>query len=187
MKKREREKVSLPIGRVPPRWNRPIGLLLCCLGRSIWVLVNVCSGSFTEFRHEGRIFAIKLRCSLCTTWLSSSTSKPRFVSMSNTIPCHVSHISTVPAHHICSEIPLLWTIVFPMTELSAILTRLILIVSQSSVEHGELSKLVSLVVVLLIRGRGGSSDDFVDEPCTSIDFVLRVGSDVAVQLIVLIC
>ena len=42
-----------------------------------------------------------------------------------------------------------------MTLFSTVLTQLVLVVSQRSVQRGEFSQLVSLVIVLTLRGRGG--------------------------------
>lgn len=53
------------------------------------------------------------------------------------------------------EVALLRTIVLAVTDPTAVLADLVLVVAQSSVQRGQLAKLVTLVVILTLR-RGGS-------------------------------
>lgn len=50
-----------------------------------------------------------------------------------------------------SEVLLLWTVVLAMTNLSAVLTGLVLVVTKGTVEGGKLAELVALEFVLAFR------------------------------------
>lgn len=64
-------------------------------------------------------------------------------------------VSTRSTDDVGGERPRLGTLVLSVTLFTTVLTQLILVVSQRSVQRGELSQLVSLVVVLAFRSRGG--------------------------------
>lgn len=53
------------------------------------------------------------------------------------------------------KILLLGTVVLAVTDLAAVLTCLVLIVTQGTVQCGKLSKLISLELILTLRDRGG--------------------------------
>jgi hypothetical protein len=49
---------------------------------------------------------------------------------------------------VSSEVSLFGAVVFAMTDTSAVLTDLVFVITESTVQRGELSKLVSLVIIL---------------------------------------
>jgi hypothetical protein len=67
-----------------------------------------------------------------------------------------------------------------------ILTSLIFIITQCTVEGGKLAKLVPLKFVLAFGDRSGSLDDIVDEFLGFVDLVFGVGHDQAMQILFLI-
>lgn len=64
-------------------------------------------------------------------------------------------ISTCSTDNVGGKRPRLGTLVLSVTLFTTILTQLVLVVSQSTVQRGEFSQLISLVVVLAFWGRGG--------------------------------
>ena len=68
-------------------------------------------------------------------------------------PRHVTSATTDSTDDTGSPVLLFGTVVLSMSDSTAILTNLILVVSKRSVERGEFSKLTSLVIVLSFRYR----------------------------------
>ena len=68
-----------------------------------------------------------------------------------TIARHVASVTAHAADNASSVILSLGAVVLAVADLSAVLAGLILIISESSVERGKLSKLVSLEFVLSLR------------------------------------
>jgi hypothetical protein len=67
---------------------------------------------------------------------------------------HVASITANTTDDVCCEVALLWTIVLAMADLTAVLTSLIFIVTESSVKSSKLTKLVALELILAFRNRG---------------------------------
>lgn len=67
------------------------------------------------------------------------------------ISSHVACVTTDTADDVGGEIALFWAIVFSVTNLTTILASLILIVTKSTVECCEFTKLVALELVLAFR------------------------------------
>lgn len=65
----------------------------------------------------------------------------------------MASVSTDTADDAGSEVLFLRAIVLAMTNLATVLASLVLVVSQGTVERGELSKLVTLEFVLTFRNR----------------------------------
>lgn len=78
--------------------------------------------------------------------------------MGNTVTSHVTHVTAVSADDVGGKVSLFRTVPFTMSELAAVLAGLVLVIAKSTVEHGEFSKLLSLVIVLLVRSRSGLVD-----------------------------
>lgn len=72
-----------------------------------------------------------------------------------TITSHMTSLSTDAADDAGSEVLLLWAVVFAVTDFTAILTSLVLVVTKGTVEGSKFTKLVSLQFVLTL-GDGGS-------------------------------
>lgn len=70
-----------------------------------------------------------------------------------TIASHMTGVTTHATDDVGGEITLLGTVVLAMTNLSTVLTTAVFIISQRSVEGGELSKLVALEFVLAFGDR----------------------------------
>jgi len=68
-----------------------------------------------------------------------------------TVSGHMTGVATDTADDVRSVVLLLWTVVFAMTDLSAVLASLILVITQSTVQSSELTKLVTLELVLSLR------------------------------------
>jgi hypothetical protein len=66
----------------------------------------------------------------------------------------MSCISTDATDDVGREVALLWTIVLSVTNLTAVLASLVLVVSERTVECCKLTKLVALELVLAFRNRG---------------------------------
>lgn len=69
-----------------------------------------------------------------------------------------------------------------MTLVTAVFAELILVVAQSTVESGEFTKLIPLVIVLTLGGGSGGFNDLVDEFDAFLDGSFVVGGDDAVHL-----
>lgn len=72
-----------------------------------------------------------------------------------TVASHVAGIATYSADDAGSEVLLLWTVVLAMSYLTTVLTSLVFIVTQSSVQSSEFAELVTLQFVLAL-GNGSS-------------------------------
>lgn len=70
-----------------------------------------------------------------------------------TITSHMSSAAANPTNNISSEVPLFGTIVFAMANATTILTDLIFIVTECTVECCKFSKLVPFMIVLPFGGR----------------------------------
>lgn len=71
-----------------------------------------------------------------------------------TIPRHVASIATDSADNVGGVVLLLRTLPFPVANLPTVLTGLVFIVTQSTVQCSKLSKLVALQLVLAFRNGG---------------------------------
>ena len=69
----------------------------------------------------------------------------------------MSCIAANTADDVGSEVLLLRTVIFTMTDLSTVLTSLVLIITQCSVEGGKFTELVPLQFVLAFRDGGSLS------------------------------
>jgi hypothetical protein len=119
----------------------------------------------------------------------------------------VTSIATDTADNVGSEVLLLRAVIFTMSDLPAVLTCLVLVVTQGTVEGGQLTKLVALEFVLTLGdrsslGHGQDSrlmekasivellshrfNDVVDEFLGLVDLLLGVGHDETVQVLLLV-
>lgn len=72
-----------------------------------------------------------------------------------TIPGHVAGVATDAADDAGGVVLALGTVVLAVTDLAAVLAGLVLVVAEGTVEGGELTKLVSLELVLTFGDGGG--------------------------------
>lgn len=73
-----------------------------------------------------------------------------------------------------------------MTFFATVLTKLVLVVSKSTVKRGQFSKLVPFMVIFAFRSGRSSFYNFVDQGDTSLDLAFIVGGDQTMQFILLI-
>lgn len=71
-----------------------------------------------------------------------------------TIASHMSSVATHTTYDVGGEVLLLGTIILAMADLSAVLARLVLVVTQGSVERRQFSELIPLQFVLAFGDRG---------------------------------
>lgn len=70
----------------------------------------------------------------------------------------MTSIATLATNDVGSEVALLGTVVFAVTDLTAILASLILVITKSTVESSKLTKLITLELILTFWDRGGLSN-----------------------------
>jgi hypothetical protein len=90
--------------------------------------------------------------------------------------------ATNSANDVRGKVALLGTFVFTVTNATAVLTYLILIVTKSTIQSRKLAQLVPLVLVLAFRRGGSCFNDFVDQPDTGCDLLVRVGKNKTVKI-----
>jgi len=73
-----------------------------------------------------------------------------------------------------------------VTNLAAVLAGLVFVVTEGTVECGELAQLVALELVLAFGDRGSRLNDLVDQLLGFGDFFLGVGHDQTVQILILV-
>ncbi|KAI9057220.1 hypothetical protein FKP32DRAFT_1365528 [Trametes sanguinea] len=107
--------------------------------------------SFTELGHKAGILGVEATLHHTTVVRRRSVRVP----VDSTVAGHVTGAAADATDDVRCEVTLLWTIVLPMTNTTAVLANLVFVVAKSTVESGEFAKLVALVVVLAFRSRGG--------------------------------
>lgn len=103
-----------------------------------------------------------------------------------TVAGHMSGISTNAANDVGSEITLLRTIVFTMSNLTTILASLVFIVTKSTVEGGKFSELIPLELVLAFRNGRSRLDDVVHQFLGFVDFFFSVCHDKTMEIFFLV-
>lgn len=78
------------------------------------------------------------------------------------------------------------TVIFAMANLATVLAGLVFVITQSTVERGEFSKLVTLELILAFGNRCGSFDDVVDQLLGLVNLVLRVCHDETMKVFFLV-
>lgn len=73
------------------------------------------------------------------------------IPVDGTVASHVPSAATDTTDNVRCEVTLFGTVILAVTDTAAVLTNLVLIVTESTVEGGQLSELVTLVVVLTFR------------------------------------
>ena len=75
------------------------------------------------------------------------------VSVNGTITSHMPGATADTADDVRCEVTLLRTVILAMTNTTAILADLVLVIAQSTVQSRELAELITLVVILPFWGR----------------------------------
>lgn len=118
-------------------------------------------------------------------------------------PRHVTSLTADAANNVGGKVSLFGAVVLAMADVAAVLANLVLVVAQGTVEHGELSQLSSLVIVVAFRSRSGlcessnptclkqegtthNFNDRIDQLDTFAYFVLSIGDDETVQVFVVV-
>lgn len=92
----------------------------------------------------------------------------------------MASISANTADDVGGEVALLGAVVLSVANLTAVLTGLVLVISEGTVEGGKFSQLVSLELVLTFGDGGSGLDDIVHQLLGFVDLVFGVGHDQAV-------
>lgn len=121
-----------------------------------------------------------------------------------TITSHVTSVTADTTDDVGCEVALFGTIVLAVTDLTAVLASLVLIVTQGTVESSQLTQLVALELVLAFGDRSSlesvslhfrfertgvlaySFDDVVNQLLGLVDLLLGVGHDQAVKILLLV-
>jgi hypothetical protein len=98
----------------------------------------------------------------------------------------MASIATNTADNVGGKVALFGAIVFAMTDLSTVLTSLVFIVTQCTVESGEFSKLVAFELVLTFGNRGSCFNNIVDQLLGLVDLLLRICHDQTVKIFFLV-
>lgn len=102
------------------------------------------------------------------------------------IPGHVTSVAADSADDIGGKIALLWAVELAMTDLTAILTSLVLIITESTIESGELTKLIALQLVLTFGNGCGCFNHIVDQLLGLVDLLLGICHDQAMEVLFLV-
>ena len=133
--------------------------------------------SLPELCHERRVLRIECRLFVLLQIRVASSS---------TVSGHVSCSSTQTTDDVGIVHSLLGAFPSPVSLFSTVLTELVFVVSKRTVERGQFSKLISLVVVLSFRSRSSSLDDSVDQCHAVFDFCLIISHDETVEFVILV-
>lgn len=96
-----------------------------------------------------------------------------------------SHMSSAAANatdDIGSEVSLFGAIVFAMSNTTTVLANLVLIVPKSTIQCSELSKLVTLMIILTFGGGSGRFNDLVNHSDTCSNFFLGFSENKAMKI-----
>jgi len=89
----------------------------------------------------------------------------------------VTSITADTADNVGSVVLLFRAVIFAMTDLTAVLAGLVLVVTKGTVQSGKLAKLVPLELVLAFRDRSSRLYDIVDELLRLVNLLLCIGHD----------
>lgn len=189
-----RVECRLPHLGTAPRWNigPSTAEFVRCATKAGPAAVSATASGFAQLCHEGRIFSVEVG-------LSKLAGRSVRVRLDSTVTRHMPSAAANAADDVGGEVALLWTVIFAMTESSAVLADLILVVTQGTVQRREFTKLVALVIVLTFRGGSGLKrmvsmnergivvcahrfNNSVNHLDASCDLILRVSHDQAMQI-----
>jgi hypothetical protein len=107
-----------------------------------------------DLRHEGVELALA-NTFLVVTGTRTTVISPGLADLTiGTVAGHMSSLATDAADDASGEVLLLWAVVLPMSDLTTVLARLVLVVTEGTVEGGELTELVALQLVLAFWNGG---------------------------------
>lgn len=192
---------ALPNLGTPPRRDvRPAASdVMSCASTPSPTVTSRSLPCFPELRHQASVLGVE--ATLDHAWRARGAESCGIrVPVDSAVASHVSGAAANTADDVRCEVALLRTVVLAMPDTTAVLTDLVFVITESTVECCKLAKLVTLVVVLPLRRRGSLSrnisrnfkmcgnrtthrfDDFVDQPDTKSDLFLRVSSNETVEI-----
>jgi uncharacterized membrane protein len=157
-----------------------------------WVLTGSASREFVhELLHlsiHGIASANSTRIAWSTTNAATvATVAPVAASLAiGTITSHVTSIATNTTDDVGGEVALLGAVVLAVTNLTTVLASLVLIVTKSTVEGSQLTKLVALEFVLTLRDGCGRLNDVVNKLLGFVHLLLSISHDKAVEIFFLV-
>lgn len=103
-----------------------------------------------------------------------------------TITSHMASIATDATDDVGGKVPLLGTIVLAMSNLATVLTSLILIITEGTVESSQLSQLVSLEFVLAFGNRGSCFNNIVHKLLGLVNLLFGICHDQTMEVFFLV-
>jgi hypothetical protein len=141
-----------------PRLQSTLATSRTAVATTVTVLDGAARLTTSNLGHEGVDFV--LRSTVDATLTAVAIAKavvvaPRLADLAiGTVASHMSSLATDTADDAGREVLLLWAIVLAMSDFTAVLAGLVLIVSEGTVEGGKLAELVALEFVLAFRNGG---------------------------------
>jgi hypothetical protein len=103
-----------------------------------------------------------------------------------TITSHMARVTADTTDDVRSEVALLGAVIFAMPDLTAILASLVLIVTKSTVERRQLTKLVSLEFVLAFWNRGSRLNNVVHKFLGFVNLLFSICHDQTMKILFLV-
>jgi hypothetical protein len=122
---------------------------------SIAVLDSAARLTTAHFGHESVEFVLgSIADATLRTIAARTIVAPGLTNLAvRTVASHVTSLTTDTTDDASRVVLFLWAVVFAMTDFTAVLAGLVLVVSEGTVESGELTKLVTLEFVLTFGNR----------------------------------
>jgi uncharacterized membrane protein YuzA (DUF378 family) len=98
----------------------------------------------------------------------------------------VACVTTDTADDVCGKVALFGAVVLAVSDLATVLACLVLVVTESTVESGELTELVALELVLAFGDGSGRLNDVVNQLLGLVDLVFGVGHNKTMQVFFLV-
>jgi len=144
------------------------------------------SGTAAEFLHELLVLAVD-GVALTKACRAGRRTTPVLAALAvGTIASHMTCVTADTTDDGGSVVALLRAIVFPVTDLTAVLTSLVLVITQSTIECSKLSKLITLQLVLALRDGSSSFNDGIDQLLRLVNLLFSIRHDQTVQILLLV-
>ena len=105
--------------------------------------------ALSQLRHQARV--LRVEATLCHGWLRRVHRVG--VPVNSAIASHMSSATADTANDVRCEVTLLRTVILAMAYTTTVLTDLVFVIAQSTVQSRELAELITLVVILPFWGR----------------------------------
>jgi len=103
-----------------------------------------------------------------------------------TIAGHVASVATNATDNVGGEVALLGTVVLAMSDLTTVLASLVLVITESTVESRQLTKLVALELILTFGDGSGSLDNVVNQLLGLVHLLFSLCHDQTVEILLLV-